>query len=706
MHLFTHVRAKVALLFAGAFLWGAQAYADDLGTPDGYRELKTYDFTSAPLSTATLDKGTSAGYMYNAGNSCYNAVYATTAEGYENFVFQAIDSSKGWLASTGGLKMGPDAGRVAGMTGLKADQIVDIYYTGGALYTGDHYSYPDLKNSGSDPCGKKDTLAQESGCSRFQMLEDGAIAFELKKSSSSYVTKIVVWEPDEGVAVPTISYTGNSYATRLVTISGSGTIYYTITTGETTGEETLYENPISLTQTSTITAWVVSGEDKSDETSLSVTAGEVPAPTISAATIGNEITVSSSISDAKIYYRIGSGNEVYYESPFTLTEDAEVSAWVVYEEDENTSFTSPVNTIQAVVVSGSLQSDLNLYKAAWPDVTADKTEPTYSDVLFTVDGTSFVAATILTKQVNGLYVQSGTSWLKRTTSGNGGFYSFNDKAVKVAIPNVKEGQLVEVTGCTGLNAFTMEAVTNGELDELRSVAGSKYVFRCTGDGNLILSLNLYCYILEVKIYGSEPISITSTLNSATNAGTFYWSRTVGIPEGVQAFAGTLNDDNTEFTLAELSDYIPANTPVILYAPGKESVEFTAVDDIVAVVENSLKGQLESVTTASVAGDDNTVWVISSQADGSDWGFYKYKGENIVANRAYLVLPTAEGDAATAPAVRFPTDWNGTLGNVTSIERISTDVESVKAIFDLQGRRVESANRPGLYIVGGKKMLVK
>jgi hypothetical protein len=384
--------------------------------------------------------------------------------------------------------MGSGAGRVAGLLGLKESQIVDIYYTGSALYSGDAYTYPSATGHANDISGEKETLATETGCSRFKMLGDGALGFELAKGN--YVTKIVVWEPDEGIAAPTISYTGNSYGARIVTISGSGTIYYTITTGETTGEETLYENPITLTKTSTVTAWSVSGEDQSDNTIFLITAGDVPAPTLSATTTGNEITISSSL-DAKIYYQVGSATEVSYETPFALTEDAEVSAWAVYEED-GISFTSSKTTILATVVSGSLQSDLNLYKEAWPDVTADKTAPTYSDVLFTVDGTSFVAATILTKQINGLYIQSGTSWLKRTTSGNGGFYSFNDKAVKVAIPNVQSGQLVEITGCTGLSAFTMEAVTNGELDELRTVAGSKYVFRCTGDGNLILSLNRYC----------------------------------------------------------------------------------------------------------------------------------------------------------------------------------------------------------------------
>lgn len=44
--------------------------------------------------------------------------------------------------------------------------------------------------------------------------------------------------------------------------------------------------------------------------------------------------------------------------------------------------------------------------------------------------------------------------------------------------------------------------------------------------------------------------------------------------------------------------------------------------------------------------------------------------------------------------------------LTGIRDINTDVNAKKVIYDLQGRRVERISKPGLYIVNGKKVLIK
>ena len=43
---------------------------------------------------------------------------------------------------------------------------------------------------------------------------------------------------------------------------------------------------------------------------------------------------------------------------------------------------------------------------------------------------------------------------------------------------------------------------------------------------------------------------------------------------------------------------------------------------------------------------------------------------------------------------------------TSVENVNTENNVVKGIFDIQGRRIEQITAPGLYIVNGKKILVK
>ena len=46
------------------------------------------------------------------------------------------------------------------------------------------------------------------------------------------------------------------------------------------------------------------------------------------------------------------------------------------------------------------------------------------------------------------------------------------------------------------------------------------------------------------------------------------------------------------------------------------------------------------------------------------------------------------------------------GSSSSVENVNTENNIVKGIFDIQGRRIEQITAPGLYIVNGKKILVK
>ena len=72
-----------------------------------------------------------------------------------------------------------------------------------------------------------------------------------------------------------------------------------------------------------------------------------------------------------------------------------------------------------------------------------------------------------------------------------------------------------------------------------------------------------------------------------------------------------------------------------------------------------------------------------------------------ANKAYLpasAVPAAANGAASF-SFRF---GEGTTG----VEEVKTENGEVKTIFDLTGRRVKNITAPGIYIIDGKKTLVK
>jgi hypothetical protein len=72
----------------------------------------------------------------------------------------------------------------------------------------------------------------------------------------------------------------------------------------------------------------------------------------------------------------------------------------------------------------------------------------------------------------------------------------------------------------------------------------------------------------------------------------------------------------------------------------------------------------------------------------------------VANKAYLMVPAEKAQGVKSYSLRF--EGEGTTG----VEEVKTENGNVKAIYDLTGRRVENVTAPGIYIVGGKKVLVK
>lgn len=136
------------------------------------------------------------------------------------------------------------------------------------------------------------------------------------------------------------------------------------------------------------------------------------------------------------------------------------------------------------------------------------------------------------------------------------------------------------------------------------------------------------------------------------------------------------------TIAE----VPANTGVLLVSEtGATTATVTIKDDATATVDdNVLVGTL--APHAKAAGDlflGNNEGVV---------GFYDWAGTSLAANRAYIPATTAAG----VRALLFDNTTTGV--NAATLENAS------QKVFDLQGRRVEKAQK-GLYIVNGKKVVL-
>lgn len=152
-------------------------------------------------------------------------------------------------------------------------------------------------------------------------------------------------------------------------------------------------------------------------------------------------------------------------------------------------------------------------------------------------------------------------------------------------------------------------------------------------------------------------------------------------------ANTLKMDASKkfVTLNEIAE-VPANTGVLLVnETGATTATVTIKNDATATVsDNALVGTL--APHAKAAGDlflGNNEGVV---------GFYDWAGTSLAANRAYIPATTAAGVRALL------------FDNTTTGVNAATLNNASQKVFDLQGRRVEKAQK-GLYIVNGKKVVL-
>ncbi len=206
-------------------------------------------------------------------------------------------------------------------------------------------------------------------------------------------------------------------------------------------------------------------------------------------------------------------------------------------------------------------------------------------------------------------------------------------------------------------------------------------------------------------HGAEIIDFTlKVVNphtlTVTDAGwaTLYLDFNAAIPENVDAYIVTgLKKDNW-LDLAEVEGTIPANTGVLVNASeGSYIFNYSTTAATTDCSDNKLEGSVTATTVekeAYVLGyAKGTTDVVFGKAELTNGSFLNN------ANKAYLPATSVAG-ASLSANLRFDFD-----GITTAIEEVETEAAET-VIYDLTGRRVNEITKAGVYVVNGRKVLVK
>ena len=281
---------------------------------------------------------------------------------------------------------------------------------------------------------------------------------------------------------------------------------------------------------------------------------------------------------------------------------------------------------------------------------------------------------------------------------------FNEGAFTFEIMNVATGKYLYTAATAGAHNTEGTVVLNTEATKFTVPSMNDFK---VADKNLYLSINspagdndVYLGLHGNAHDGTNVNAITlpyyEVAVTAAKYATFYAPVAVNIPENVTAYTVTINEGGWA-DLKEVGTTIPAYTGVVLYSETANTYTFNVVatNTDAPIADNALNGTVAATyitADAYVLGvKDNEVGFYTATTEGQAEGTF-------LNNHHKAYLPKTDGMNAASYSFRFE---EGTTG----IENVEVE-NTVKVIYDLTGRRVEAITAPGIYIVNGKKVLVK
>jgi hypothetical protein len=269
-------------------------------------------------------------------------------------------------------------------------------------------------------------------------------------------------------------------------------------------------------------------------------------------------------------------------------------------------------------------------------------------------------------------------------TGDGYLYAASSDANKLLTQKSNNANSSWAITIDGNGVATIKAQGTNARNWLRyNSASNGHLFSCYSSGQDDVSL----YKVKFEVPHDDYVLNVPKAGWAT----LYLDYAVTIPTTVKCYVAS-GASGESVQLTEVTGVLPANTAVIVEAT-EGGYTFTVSE--AEAVENVTKIMTGSVENKYIAEEAYVLGMVDGKV-----GLYKAKMMGGVflnnANKAYL---PATKVPSNAKALKFNFDTTG-------VEGVKVETESKKVIYDLSGRRVNEMTQPGIYIVNGKKVMVK